>query len=604
MRNTYKKMWAILDPHERVQGILLLCLFLVNGILEAIGVASIIPFMAVVGDPQLIQSNAYLSRIHQMVGAPDRHSFLIMLGLGLAVAFITSLTLNALAHTLLHRFSSMCDYRLSTRLLSSYLSKPYAWFLNNHSADLGRTVLIEISQLVLRSVLPTLRVLSSLMVVVFLLVLVFLSDPVIAIFGVFGIAGLYILIYLSLRGYLARISSESWQSNAERYRIAQEGLSAIKDIKMCGLESVCLERYSDPAKRYTECYANQAILGMLPKFLMEAIVFGGMLIVLVLLLIIRQQGLGHVLPLITVFLFAAYRLLPALQSIYFDFASMRFGIKILERLADELTLAAKSDQFRKLGESRPKNERLILREALELVDVNFSYPQAGEKALHAVNLRIGVNSTVGLVGRTGAGKTTLVDVILGLLVPDSGQLLVDSERVFSENRRRWQDTLGYVPQQIFLADDTVAANIAFGELPDSIDMEAVEKAAKIAEIHDFVTNHLSNGYQTKVGERGVRLSGGQRQRIGIARALYRDPSVLILDEATNALDTVTEKVVMSAVKRLGHKKTIIIIAHRLSTVRDCDLIFVMERGSVIAKGVYEELVQRSELFRTMTRSAR
>ncbi len=604
MLNTYKKIRDILDPCERRRGILLLCLFLMQGIFQTVGVASIMPFMAVVGDPQIIESNAYLNRIYQQIGAPGHQSFLVLLGLTVGVALVASLTVSALTHRFLYRFVQMCNHRLSTRLLGSYLGKPYVWFLNNHSVDLGRTVLSEVEQLVERSILPALRILSHLVVVIFLLVLVVLLDPVIAIFGVFGLTGMYALIYLSLRAYLARLSSEGWQSNEERYRIAQEGLSAIKDLKVSGLESAYLERYIHPARRNAKCFEKHAIVSMIPKFLMEAVVFGGMLSVLVLLLINRQQGLGHVLPIISVYVFAAYRLMPALQSVYHDFTTMRFGMKILERLGSELTLGAKPHQLRELHVSRPKKEPFELRGALELVDVSFSYPGAGERVLHAVNLRIDVNTTVGFVGVTGAGKTTTVDIILGLLVPDCGQLIVDGVPISSENRRQWQDVLGYVPQQIFLADDTVASNIAFGEFPDRIDMQAVEKAAKIAEIHDFVTNHLPTGYQTKVGERGVRLSGGQRQRIGIARALYRDPSVLILDEATNALDTITEKVVMSAVKRLGHKKTIIIIAHRLSTVRDCDVIFLMENGRVIASGGYDELARRSDHFRVMTESVR
>jgi ATP-binding cassette, subfamily B, bacterial PglK len=599
MLNTYRKIAAILDPYERRRGVLLLCLFLIQGIFETVGVASIMPFMAVVGDPQIIESNAHLHRVYEQIGAPGHQAFLVLLGLTVGVALVVSLAINALTFGFLYRFTQMCNHRLSTRLLGSYLRKPYVWFLNNHSADLGRTVLSEVGLLVERSVLPALQILSRLVVVAFLVVLVVLADPIVAILGILGVAAIYALMYLTVRAYLSRITGESWKSNEERYRIAEEALSAIKDIKMSGLESAFLERYTQPARVFARSYANQSILSVVPKFVMEAIVFGGMLFVLVLLLIMRQQGLGQVLPIISVYVYAAYRLMPALQSIYHDIANVRFGTTILERLSGEMTLAVKRERFVRAREEKP----LVPRNALELVDVNFTYPGASERTLHAVSLRIELNTTVGFVGATGAGKTTTVDIILGLLEPESGQLMVDGERISSRNRRQWQDALGYVPQQIFLVDDTVAANIAFGESPDSVDMRAVEKAAKIAEIHDFVTHHLPNGYQTKVGERGVRLSGGQRQRIGIARALYRDPSVLILDEATNELDTITEKIVMSAVKRLGHRKTIVMIAHRLSTVRDCDVIFLMENGRVIARGAYDDLVQQSDLFRAMARSA-
>jgi ABC-type multidrug transport system fused ATPase/permease subunit len=240
---------------------------------------------------------------------------------------------------------------------------------------------------------------------------------------------------------------------------------------------------------------------------------------------------------------------------------------------------------------------------LELVDVHYSYPKAERAALEGLDLAIEANTTVGIVGGTGAGKTTTVDVILGLLVPQAGELRVDGVPVIAANRRAWQNSIGYVPQAIFLTDDSVAANIAFGLPPEEIDHAAVERAARIAELHDFVTDELPDGYATRVGERGVRLSGGQRQRIGIARALYHDPDVLILDEATSALDNLTEKAVMDAVHNLGHAKTIVLIAHRLSTVRDCDTIFMLERGRVIAQGRYDALLETSQKFRAMAAGA-
>jgi ABC-type multidrug transport system fused ATPase/permease subunit len=295
--------------------------------------------------------------------------------------------------------------------------------------------------------------------------------------------------------------------------------------------------------------------------------------------------------------------MPALQSIYHDAANVRFGIRYLENLHALLASDNDEDDTENQQSMGSENGRMDVRENVSLEHVDFFYPGSGEKALDGVSLNIPANSTVGFVGATGAGKTTVVDIILGLLVPTRGRLLVDGENVDSENRRSWQNSLGYVPQHIFLADDSVAANIAFGVAPDEIDMAAVERAGKIAGIHDFVTEHMPDGYATPVGEQGVRLSGGQRQRIGIARALYHDPTVLVLDEATSALDNVTERVVMSAVKRLGHEKTILMIAHRLSTVRDCDRIFLMENGRVIDSGTYEELSRGSEKFRIMALQA-
>jgi ABC-type multidrug transport system fused ATPase/permease subunit len=231
--------------------------------------------------------------------------------------------------------------------------------------------------------------------------------------------------------------------------------------------------------------------------------------------------------------------------------------------------------------------------------VSYSYPEHSRTALKDVSLEIRTCTTVGIVGGTGAGKTTLVDMILGLLTPSSGEIRIDDVPLGIENMRPWQRAIGYVPQSIYLVDDTVARNIAFGLPPEAIDQAAIERAARLAALHDFVLSELPEGYNTIVGERGVRLSGGQRQRIGIARALYNQPSLLILDEATSALDNITERVVMEAVDTMRHEMTIVMIAHRLSTVRQCDVIHVMERGAIVASGTYDDLLDGNELFRKM-----
>jgi ABC-type multidrug transport system fused ATPase/permease subunit len=309
--------------------------------------------------------------------------------------------------------------------------------------------------------------------------------------------------------------------------------------------------------------------------------------------------LGGVLPVLGLYAFAGIRLFPAFQQIYSSMTAMRFSRPILDKLVDDM------QRNRANAETPARSAAVPLRlaERLELEGMRYAYPKSERGALNGLDLAIDARTTVGIVGGTGAGKTTTVDVILGLLAPQAGELRVDGVPVTEANRRGWQNAIGYVPQAIFLTDDSVAANIAFGLPADEIDHAAVERAAKIAELHAFVMDELPEGYATQVGERGVRLSGGQRQRIGIARALYHDPDVLILDEATSALDNLTEKAVMDAVHNLGHAKTIILIAHRLSTVRDCDMIFMLERGRVVAQGSYDELLESSQKFRAMAAGA-
>jgi ABC-type multidrug transport system fused ATPase/permease subunit len=305
-----------------------------------------------------------------------------------------------------------------------------------------------------------------------------------------------------------------------------------------------------------------------------------------------------VIPTLGIFAFSVLRLLPSLQQVYASLASIRSGTAVLDHIHEDYTPIL--DQLApQPAAAATLVAPLALTSALELKGLDYAYSAAGRPAVRGIDIRIPARTTIGIVGGTGAGKTTLIDLILGLLTPQAGEIVVDGVAITEANLRAWQRSLGYVPQSIYLTDDTIARNIAFGVPADRIDMQAVERAARIAALHDFVVQDLPKGYETLVGERGVRLSGGQRQRIGIARALYSDPSLLILDEATSALDNITERVVMEAVQNIRADKTIIIIAHRLTTVRQCDAIFLLEKGQVASVGTYDELVAQNETFRKM-----
>jgi ABC-type multidrug transport system fused ATPase/permease subunit len=300
-------------------------------------------------------------------------------------------------------------------------------------------------------------------------------------------------------------------------------------------------------------------------------------------------------PIITLYAFAGYRLMPSFQQIYSSIAILRYAGPALDSLYDDMKrlkpLVAKYENIQ---------EDVKFNENISLNDINFQYPNASRTSLKKINFSISARTTVGLVGPTGSGKTTLVDLILCLLEAQNGTLKVDGRIINKKNIKAWQNLIGYVPQNIYLTDDTITANIALGVDPMNIDHKEIVRAAKNASIHDFVINELPKKYETTVGERGIRLSGGQRQRIGIARALYRRPQLLILDEATSALDNLTEKIVMEAVQNIGKNITIIIIAHRLSTVRECDKIYLLENGQIKSQGRFEELIESDKNFKIAT----
>jgi ABC-type bacteriocin/lantibiotic exporter with double-glycine peptidase domain len=611
MFDIISKLRDLLTPREKRNVVLLFCLILATGIMESVGVVSIMPFLSVLSNPEVIQRNAYLSYAYNALGFSNSQSFLLFTGAVVFVVVVSGLTLKALTQYALARFTQMRNYTISTRLLQDYLGRPYSWFLNRHSADLGRTVLAEVQQVINGVLIPIAQFVANVVIATCLIITLLLINPLVAVCAAVILGGSYFLVYTVLRKHLSRIGTERVQSNKERFQIAQEALGGIKEVKAAGLEAGYMNSFGKPAQRFAKSQAANQIIGQIPRFVLEALAFGGLLAIVLVMLATRGGDLGQVLPILGVFAFAGQRLLPALQSIYQNATNMRFGKPALDALHADLS-EKNNEPLKSTKDIAP----LPLQQNIEFTNIGFTYPGASRPAIHNLALKIPANTTVGFVGSTGAGKTTLVDIIMALLPPDHGQLLVDGQPVFEEQKnpaltldkvqrntyntlKQWQCALGYVPQQIFLADDSVSANIAFGVPAKEVDQTAVERAAKIAELHEFVMQELPHGYETTVGERGVRLSGGQRQRIGIARAMYHDPDVLILDEATSALDNITERAIMDAVHNLSRKKTIILIAHRLSTVKKCDQIYLLEHGRLLSQGTYSELLAESQEFKNM-----
>lgn len=600
MRDTFTKIRDLLDARERRNAVMLFGMMLIMGLLETIGVGSILPFVSVVTNEEVVKTNTYLAAVYDYLGFTSTDSFLVFLGASVLILVVGSLAFKALTHWAIARYTQMRSYTLSSRLLRGYLDRPYGFFLNRHSADLGKTVLSEVQQVINRSLMPGLKLVSNVIVAVFLLTLVVLVDPFVALIVVSVLGGAYAVIYLVLRRYIGRIGAKRVKANRARFQVAQEALGAIKEVKVLGLEDGYINAFRRPANRFARVQASNQVIGELPQFALQALMLSTMMVLLLGLLSIRQGALDAVLPVITLYAFAGSRLLPALQQIYKAMTALRFGKPALDVLHDDLV------ETQQKGGTLASNERAVypsavihVNEYIQLDGIQFTYPGAVEPALNDLDVTITARTTVGLVGGTGAGKTTAVDLILGLLEPQQGRLVVDGRAIDGSNIRAWQRNIGYVPQSIFLSDDSVAANIAFGVANEKIDHDAMERAARTAELHEFVVNEMPDGYATMVGERGVRLSGGQRQRIGIARALYHDPDVLVLDEATSALDNLTEKAVMDAVHNLGHRKTILIIAHRLSTVRECDEIIMLAHGQLVARGQFDDLMEKNESFRTM-----
>jgi ATP-binding cassette, subfamily B, bacterial PglK len=478
------------------------------------------------------------------------------------------------------------------RLLAAYLGHPYVYYLQRNSSELGKNLLYEVSEVAARIVQPALDFTARAVVSASILALLVWIDPLLAACLFLILGGCYYLIYSSAHRILARTGDAWGIANAERFKVSTEAFAAIKDVKLMRLEQNFLRRFERPSHSFSRQLVTHQLIALLPTYAMEVLAFGGILLI-VLYYMVLGQAVTAVLPLLGVYGYAMVRLKPSLQGMFNDLTQMRFFGGALDRLYTDLQQHARTSVSFVEDSAAP----MPLEDRIELRNVRFAYPDT-EPLFEDLSLEIPAGSAVGFVGPTGSGKTTAVDVLLGLLRPQAGEIVVDGTPITDDRLAAWQANLGYVPQHIHLADDTLACNIALGVPEDEVDMDRVRKAARIAALH-ATANALVDGYHTVVGERGIRLSGGERQRVGIARALYRDPQVIVFDEATSALDNETERAVMQAVERLRGTRTLIIIAHRLSTVMACDRLFFLDNGRVAASGTYDELQQHSAAFKRM-----
>ncbi len=584
-------IFYILTAKERSKIFILLFMVVIMAFLDMLGLASIMPFITVLVNPDLVNTNSTLNtffQISKVIGIETKDQFLFFLGIFSFLLLVISACFKALTIYFQTTFGASCQHNLAKRMTEEYLNQPYVWFLNRHSADIGKNILSEANTVIGRGLAALINLVTQIIVSIVLVGLVLFIDFKFTLIASGLIGGFYLLIFYFFKNNIKILGEERVKANKLCFTSLVESFGAFKEVKVGGLEKICVDDFSQPSKILTRNSALIDFISKVPRLIIEVILFGGLILV-ALYLMIQNGTVITALPSITVFVLVAYRLIPALQNIYHSFSQLNFVGPTIENLYNDL----KSLDTYKINNNENK---LRLNDKISLKNVNYRYPSVTKDALSNINLTIPARSTIGFVGSTGSGKTTLVDIILSLLEVTNGELKVDNEKIDHQNYRSWQRNIGYVPQQIYLADTSIARNIAFGIDPKSIKNDKIENVAKIAKVHDFVINEMSSGYDTVVGERGVRLSGGQKQRIGIARALYNNPQLLILDEATSALDNQTEEEVINEIYKLKKNITIIMIAHRLSTIRKCDKIFHLENGKLKSQGTYDEVISSDGKF--------
>ena len=591
MHHFILQIFQLLSRPERTQFLGVVVLMLVYSLLEASMIAAILPFLGILESTDELHSIWFTQWCYETFNFTSDKQFLLVSGSLLLILLLFTNVVGVISLWSQQRFGWMRIYSISYRLLKAYLSRPYTFFLTRSGSELSKNIHQEVREIVTGVMLPTMDLLSRGVTTLLILIILLWIDWKITL----GLAALFATT-LSLTFYISRtaldkVGHDIVDANEHCYRVTDEAFGSIKAVKLGRFEDWFLRAYQSPGIQYGRAATRRGLIAGCPRFALESIAFGGMLGV-VLILLQTHASFGEIVPLIGVFAFAGYRLMPAMARMFHAVVRIKAASASLNLVLHDLQV-----------DEQPHASGTIpsLGQVVTMDSVSLTYESASTPSISEVTIEIRRHEKVAIVGPTGAGKTTCVDILLGLLSPSVGHLRVDGTPIDCSNVRQWQQHLGYVPQHIFLGNDTVTANIAMGVEADEINHDRLQEVADMADILDVIETKFENGWNTIVGEQGIRLSGGQVQRLGIARALYHQPDVLILDEATSAVDSVTEQRILERIHAESEDRTIVMIAHRLSTIRHCDTIYVLKDGRLLDGGTWSELMDRCALFRHLAK---
>jgi len=599
MLASLKELYLLLTTEQRHRLFRLQILVVIMAFAEIAGVVAIGPFMALVGNTDHLYGDGLAAAAYRLSGLSSPQDFLFWLGIGVLAVLLMAGLFSMYTVWRLSLYGAQVGAQISSRLFAYYMQQPWLFHAAGSSSTLTKQIAQEAQRVTSMIINPLMQMNAKLSLVLFMSVAILLYNPVVAISGIAIFVTAYFLLYKTVRRQLIANGAAISAMQALRFKLMAEGFGGIKDVLLLGRQKVFTERFDEASDRYAYALGATQALSQAPRYAMETVAYGAVIFLVLYLLTAYGGNAAEILPVLSVYALAGFKLLPAFQVIYTNVSNIRGNLAAFEAIREDLHASASLAEG--LGEDDASDRQhlhMAPQEAVVLENLVFAYAGKSKPALGGLSLTIPARKVIGLVGATGSGKSTVIDILLGLVSPDQGEVRIDGEPLGQHNMRAWQNTLGFVPQSIFLADATIRENIAFGLPPVSIDDRHVRRAASMAHLDELLA-HLPNGLETQVGERGVQLSGGQRQRIGIARALYHDADMLVMDEATSALDGITEKLIMDAIHEFSGKKTIIMIAHRLATVKQCDCIYLMDAGRVVDQGGYEDLAGRNEIFRRM-----
>lgn len=588
--SSLKKILKHLNPQEKRNLAQVIALNSVTALTDTMGILSIFPFLQLVMNTKIIHDNRWLQKLYTLGGFQTDKSFLIFAGITLLAIFTSASVLKGYTLWFSNHFAYHCNKNTSTKLLKIYFNESYLESIQKNSAQVAGHLLTNVDIGISNVLNSWVGLFSSTVIVSLLIGTLFLTQPLSALFVLIGVGILYYFLDRMIKDQLQSIGAEIVKNSRIVYKHLNEATGGVKELKYLGRAAKVTDDYHSAYKNFIDLKIKNNVFQFMPKLIIDVLAFsiGIMAIIFVL---DKDVDLTKSIPWMGLFGFIVLRLVPNTQVILQQISNLRFSNNALDLVFTDL--------LRYENLSRPKpNDKIpfSFNEKIEFKNVSFSYTPQGKNVLSNISLSINKGDMVAFVGKTGSGKTSLIDLVLGLIHPKSGTIAVDDEILSHDNIHRWQKIIGYVPQFVFLSDSTISKNVAFGINEEYISKENVIEACKKANIHDFIMEKLPLGYDTIIGERGVQLSGGQRQRLGIARALYHNPEVIILDEATSALDNKTEDHVMDEINKIAGIKTILIIAHRLTTVEKCNKIFLLENGTIISSGNYAEMILKEPSF--------
>jgi ABC-type multidrug transport system fused ATPase/permease subunit len=583
MIEDWRRLLSIFTARERLQIYLLLANATLMGLIDVAGIASVMPFIAVLLNDGIIESNPYLNAVYVYFGFASHIHFEVALGAFSLATLIVSNAFSAFEMWFMYRFCFLRTHSLCIRLLTTYLHQPYLAFLQRNRAELHKIIVSDVDRVVVGTLMAGIGLFADVVSALFIIALLFFVDFAVTAATLFALGASYLAVHLTIRKRVTQLGEEFVTLDTAIVARTQEALENMKEIKVSGREHEFVARLAGPRHRFALNAIRHNTLDLVPSRVIEVVAFGAIIMV-ALYYLLGNDTSSNVLPVIALFAFAAYRLVPTLKEIFDGIDTIRYNAPALELISKDFDRTGAEPRARSVRrDSKP------LRQGIEIENVSFAYPGVNASVVQGLTIGIPAGQLTCIMGPTGAGKSTALDLVLGLLRPDAGRILVDGATLDASAADEWRASIGYVPQAVSLIDDTVASNIAFGMQAEDIDLKRVDEAARRAQIHDFIVTGLPKAYETVLGEKGLRLSSGQRQRIGLARALYADPPVLVLDETTNALDAQTERQIIDSLLALEPARTIVFVSHKASVARRAAGIVIVKEGAAVAAGPYREL---------------